>query len=221
MAVSTFGEGAIRKEMCRVGQRLYELRFVAANEGNVSARLPDGSVLCTPTLVSKGRLREQDLCRVGMDAGQLSGLRPRTSELKMHLSIYRQVPSARAVVHCHPPHVTAFSVAGKPIPAGVLPEVEIFLGQVQTVGYQTPGTEAFAEAIVPFLANSRILVLQNHGTVSWSASLERALWWTELLEAYCRIVLIARQLGTPRSLSPEHMKTLTALREELIASGEI
>jgi L-fuculose-phosphate aldolase len=139
----------------------------------------------------------------------------------MHLAIYRRLPKTRAVVHCHPPHVTAFSVTGQPVPSGILPEVEVSLGPVQTVDYQTPGTEAFAEAIVPFLERSRILVLQNHGTVSWAATLERALWWTEILESYCRMLFLARQLGAPRPLSAQHLQELTRQREALIDSGEI
>src|SRR5207247_1434674 len=114
-------------------------------------RLPDGSFLCTPTMCSKGRLRAEELCVVDALGGQLHGPRSRTSEILLHLSIYRHRPDVHAVVHSHAPHATAFAVAGEAVPTGLLAEAEYFLGVVPTVPYMLPGTQAFADAIVPYL----------------------------------------------------------------------
>ena len=137
------GERELREEICDIGRRLHERGFVAAWDGNVSHRLPDGTFLCTPTLCSKGRLRPDELCVVDAAGRQLSGPRARTSEILLHLVIYRERPDVNAVVHAHPPHATAFAVSGTPIPSGVLAEVEYFLGVVPTVPYETPGTARF------------------------------------------------------------------------------
>src|SRR5262245_22493927 len=145
------GERELRDAVCDIGRRLHERGFVAAWDGNISHRLPDGSFLCTPTMCPKGRLRPDELCTVDADGRQLGGPRARTSEILLHLAIYRHRPDVRAVVHAHPPHATAFAVTGEPVPNGVLPEVEYFLGTVPTVPYQTPGTAKFAESVVPYL----------------------------------------------------------------------
>jgi L-fuculose-phosphate aldolase len=148
----------------------------------------------------------------------MSGPLPQTSELRMHAAIYHQVPAAGAVVHCHPPCATAFSMAGQAIPTGVMAEAEIALGQVPTVGFQLPGTEDFAEALVPHLASrTQVFVLQSHGTVAWAHTPERALWLTEILENLCRNVLIARQLGGERPLPSQHLQALAAMREQFTA----
>ncbi len=202
----------VREEICEIGRRLYARGLLAAGEGNLSCRLDDGRVLCTPTLTCKGFMRPDELCLVDMEGRPLAEQRKPTSEILLHLEIYRGVHAARAVVHCHPPHVMAFAVTGAEIPAGVLPEVEIFLGPVPQIGYQTPGTPHFAQSVRPLLGQANTVVLGNHGTVSWAASLERAWWQTEILDAYCRVLLLARQVGPVRTLSADQLAELAALR---------
>src|SRR6478672_4274727 len=124
------GERELREAICDVGRRLHDRGFVAAWDGNISARLPDGACLCTPTMCSKGRLRCDELCVVDDTGRQQSGPRGRTSEILLHLAIYRHRPDVHAVVHSHAPHATAFAVAGEPVPTGVLAEAEFFLGVV-------------------------------------------------------------------------------------------
>ncbi len=206
------GERELREAVCDIGRRLHERAFVAAWDGNISHRLPDGSFLCTPTLCPKGRLRPEELCTVDADGRQLSGPRGRTSEILLHLAIYRHRPDVRAVVHAHPPHATAFAITGEPIPNGVLAEVEYFLGVVPTVPYETPGTAKFAESVVPFLDRTNTLILANHGTVSFAETLERAWGYTEILDAFCRILLLARPLGPPRRLTDAQVAELVALK---------
>lgn len=213
-------ERTLRQEICEVGRRLYARGFAAGNDGNISCRLADGLVLCTPTLICKGFMQPDDLCTVDFTGEQLSGARPRTSEILLHLEIYRSDPAAQAVVHCHPPHATAFGVARVDIPSGILPEVEIFLGVVPRADYETPGGDDFAATIRPFLGRANTVILSNHGTVAWSSSVERAYWNTEILDAYCRILLLARQLGHVERLPAEKVHELLRLKERFGGGGD-
>jgi L-fuculose-phosphate aldolase len=206
------GEQELREVICDVGRRLHDRGFVAAWDGNISARLPDGSFLCTPTMCSKGRLTPEGLCVVDHVGRQLSGSRARTSEILLHLAIYRHRPDVMAVVHSHAPHATAFAISGEPVPTGVLAEAEYFLGQVPTVPYTLPGTQAFADSVVPFLKGTRALILANHGAVTFGPTLELAWGYTEVLDAYCRVLLQSRTLGPPRRLSDVEVAELAELR---------
>ena len=198
--------------ICEIGRRIYQKGFVAANEGNLSIRLEDDRVLCTPTLHCKGFMEPGDLCIVDMDGNQLEGSKKRTSEVLLHLEIYRLRPDVNAVVHCHPPHATAFGVAREPIPTCVLPEPDIFLGEVPIAPYETPGSKDFASTITRFAKDTNTIVLANHGTVSYESDLEKAYWMTEILEAYCKILLIAKQLGGINHLPGDKGRELLELR---------
>ncbi|GMV95914.1 MAG: class II aldolase/adducin family protein [Phycisphaerae bacterium] len=206
-------EFKIKQQICDVGRRLYAKGFAAANDGNISYRVGENEVLCSPTMTSKGDLKPEDICKVDLTGRQLAGARKRTSEVLLHLEIYKLDPAVKAVVHCHPPHATAFAVAGEPIPTCILPEVEVFLGPIPTTVYETPGGQAFADTIKPFVKNSRVAVLRNHGTVSWGDTLEHAYWWTEILDAYCRILLLAKQIGRVDRISVPKVDELLDLKE--------
>src|SRR5436853_6607997 len=156
-------EFKIKQEMCEVGRKLYAKGFAAANDGNISYRIGENEVLCTPTMVSKGFLKPEHICKVDLTGKQLAGGYKRTSEVLLHLEIYKIDPDVKAVLHCHPPHATAFAVAGEPIPTCILPEVEVFLGPVPTTDYETPGGQAFAEPIKPHGKTARVAALKNHG----------------------------------------------------------
>lgn len=185
----------IRRQICDIGHRLWLRGFAAGFDGNISYRLSEDEVLCTPTMISKGHMRPEDLCLIDMEGHQHGGTRKRTSEILLHLAIMKARPDVRAVVHCHPPHPVAFSLAREPIPQCVLPEAELCLGEVPTAPYRTPGTQEVADSVVPFVKSTKIIILANHGTVSFDDDLERAFWWTEVLDSYCRILMLARQLG--------------------------
>jgi len=206
-------EFKLKQEICEIGHKIYDKGFVAANDGNISYRISENQVLCTPTLVSKGTLKCDDICLVDMTGKQLSGKKKRTSEVMLHLEIYKANPKVKAVVHSHPPHATAFSVAGEEIPTCILPEVEVFLGPIPTAVYETPGAQAFAQTILPFVETAKIVVLKNHGTVAWGETLQQAYWWTEILDAYCRILLIAKQVGRVERISPPKVEELLDLKE--------
>jgi L-fuculose-phosphate aldolase len=116
------------------------------------------------------------------------------------------------VVHCHPPHATAFAVAREPIPQCVLPEVEVFLGDIPITKYETPGGQAFADTIIPFVNKTNVIILANHGTVSFGEDVEKAYWWTEILDAYCRILLLAKQLGNVSYFNEQKERELLELK---------
>ncbi len=205
----------LKQEICEIGQRLYQKGFAAANDGNISYRIGEKEVLCTPTMICKGFMKPDDLCTVDMEAEQLSGRRNRTSEIKLHLAIMKARPEVKAVVHCHPPHATAFGIAREPIPQCVLPEVEIFLGDVPIARYDTPGSQNFADTILPFVHKSNVVILANHGTVSWGETVEQAYWWTEVLDAYCRMLMLARGLGRVHYFSEPEARALLDLKQQL------
>ena len=208
-------EFKIKEQLCEIGRRVYAKGFAAANDGNLSVRLNDREVMCTPTMVSKGFLRPEDICKVDYEGKQLAGTRKRSSEILLHLAVYKNRPDVQAVVHCHPPHATAFAVAGVPIPHCVLPEVEVFLGQVPTAIYDTPGTQRFAETIVPHLKASNTIILANHGTVTFGPDLEKAYWHSEIIDAYCKILILAKQLGNVNYFTPVQTKELLDLKKKL------
>jgi L-fuculose-phosphate aldolase len=203
----------LKQEICEIGRRIYNKGFAAANDGNISFRLSDKEVLCSPTMVSKGFMKPDDLCTVDMDGNQLSGKRKRSSEILLHLAIMKARPDIRSVVHCHPPHATAFAVAREPIPQCVLPEVEVFLGDVPITKYETPGGQAFADTVLPFVSKTNIIILANHGTVSFDVSVERAYWWTEILDAYCRILMLSRDLGKVNYFTEKETRGLLDLKQ--------
>jgi L-fuculose-phosphate aldolase len=195
-AGSVTGEWKLREQMCEIGRRVYAKGFAAANDGNITYRLDSERVLCTPTRVSKGFMKPDDLCIVDLEGKQLSGKRKRSSEILLHLSILKARPDVRSCVHCHPPHATAFAVAHEPVPKCILPEFEVFLGEVAISPYETPGTQAFAETVLPYVKDTDTVLLANHGTITYGSDLEDAYFKTEIIDAYCRILLLAKQLGT-------------------------
>ncbi len=205
----------IKKDICDIGRRLYNKGFAAANDGNISVRIGENEVLCTPTMHSKGFLKPDDICTIDMTGKQIAGRKKRSSEALLHLEIYKRRPDVRSVVHCHPPHATAFAVAREPIPQCVLPEVEVFLGDVPITKYETPGGQAFADTITPFVDKTNVIILANHGTVSYGEDVERAYWWTEILDAYCRILMLARGLGRIHYFPEDKERELLELKQRL------
>lgn len=202
----------MKQEICEIGDRLYKKGFAAANDGNITYRVNENEVLCTPTLHCKGFLKPEDICTVDMQGNQIAGVKKRSSEALLHLEIMKKRPDVQSVVHCHPPHATAFAVAREAIPQCVLPEVEVFLGDVPITKYETPGGQAFAETILPFVEKANVIILANHGTVSYGVDVEKAYWWTEVLDAYCRILLLAQQMGKIEYLSRDKAQELLDLK---------
>jgi L-fuculose-phosphate aldolase len=174
---------AIKEEICAVGRKLWQRQYVDGNGGNISYRIGPNAVICTPTLMSKADLRPQDLGMVDLEAKQIAGTLPRTSEILMHLEIYKEVPEAKGIVHCHPAHATAYAITGRVPPTCVIPEYEIFIGKVALSPYETPGTPQFARTVIPFVKNHNAVLLSNHGIVCWADTVTHAEWYAEVLDA--------------------------------------
>ena len=208
-------ERQLREQICETGRRVYDKGFAAANDGNISIRLNDREILCSPTMMSKGFMKPEDLCKVDYEGKQLAGTRKRSSEILLHLAVYKNRPDVNAVVHCHPPHATAFAVAGVEVPRCVLPEVEVVLGVVPTALYDTPGTQRFAETIVPHLKASNTIILANHGTVTFGPDLEKAYWNSEIIDAYCKILILSKQIGNVNYFTQGQTKELLTLKKKL------
>jgi L-fuculose-phosphate aldolase len=209
-------EFKLKEQICEIGRRLYNRGFAAANDGNITVRLNDREILCTPTMVSKGFMKPDDICKVDYEGKQLAGTKRRTSEVLLHLSVYKHRPDVMSVVHCHPPHATAFAVAHEPIPKCVLPEVEVFLGEVPIAVYETPGGQRFADTIVPYLKDGcNTILLANHGTVTFGPTLENAYFNSEIIDAYCRILILSKLLGRVNYFSEGQTRELLAIRKRL------
>lgn len=208
-------EYKLKELICEIGRRVYNKGFAAANDGNITIRLNENEVLCTPTLVSKGFMKPEDICKVDLDGNQISGTKRRTSEVLLHLTVYKQRPDINGVVHCHPPYATAFAVAREPIPKCILPEVEVFLGEVPMAEYALPGTQQFAETISPYLKDCNTILLANHGTVTFGPDLEKAYFNTEIIDAYCKILLLAKQLGRINYFTEHETKDLLDLKKRI------
>jgi L-fuculose-phosphate aldolase len=210
------GAWLLKSEMIRVGRKLWRRQYVDGSGGNLSVRLDDHRVICTPSLCSKGDLTVDDFAIVDMEGEQESGSRPRSSEILLHLAIYKTVPQAQAVIHCHPPHALAYAITGTLPPGRIVPEYEVFIGSVVCLPYETPGTEAFASSVMPYVKSHNMMLLQNHGVVCWADSMTHAEWMVEILDAYCRALILASNLGTALTPIPEsRVAELAEIRKKL------
>jgi len=207
---------AVKEEICRVGWKLWQRSYVDGNGGNISCRIGQNAVICTPTLLSKIDLKPEDLCLVDLEGNQLAGDLPRTSEVFLHLEIYKNVPQAKGVVHCHPPHATAYAITGRVPPTAIIPEFDVFVGSVALSPYETPGTRKFAETVLPFVRNHNTILLGNHGIVCWADTPTHAEWYAENLETYCWTLLVSRQLAVPYAKIPfSKQQDLLAIKRRL------
>lgn len=212
----------LKEAICRVGHRLYEKGMVAANDGNISVRTDGNEFFCTPTGVSKGSLIPDLILRIDADGNLLdhSALKP-SSEIKMHLRVYRERPDVRAVVHAHPPVATAFTVAGIPLDRPILPEAVLTLGAIPTCAYGTPSTEEIPDSLMPFLQDHDAFLLQNHGALTVGETLTRAFFSMEEIEFSAVILKHAMELGKVREIPASDVQKLLAVREKLGIRGKI
>ena len=180
----------IKERMVDMGRRLYKREYVDGNGGNLSVRVGKDLVLCSPTLCSKGFMTVEDICLVDMQAGQLCGYRPRTSEVKTHIAMMKAT-GVNACIHAHPPCCNAFLFSGIVPPNGINPEADIFLGHIPLAPYGTPGSDETAAAVAEAAKQSTVVFMENHGVITGARHIEEAEWFMENADAYCKMVLLA------------------------------
>lgn len=207
---------ALKEQLCDIGRRLWGRAYVDGNGGNIAIRVGEDIALCTPTLVSKGFMKPEDMCLVDFEGNQLAGVKKRTSEILMHLQIMKRQPKAVATCHCHPPYSTGFAVAGLVPPTCMIPEYEVF-ASVAVAPYRTPGTPEMGQLVADLVDKHNTILMANHGVVSWSHNgVEDAYFKMEILEAYCRTVLVTAQLGVPaKTMSASQLQDLLKIKQSL------
>jgi len=207
-------------QIVEIGRRMWLKEWIASNDGNISCKISEDEFLCTPTGVSKGFLEIGDLIVVDGEGRKRSGgpLNP-SSEIKMHLFVYKNRPDVQAVCHAHPPTATGFAVAGVSLDQCVLPEVVALLGQIPCAPYGLPSTDEIPQSIAPFVKNNNAVLLANHGALTWGDNLMQAYHRMETMEHFARILLVAIQLGKVNLFSPEQVRALEGLRERFGLGG--
>ena len=205
-------ESQLRADIVEVGRRMYARGYTASNDGNISVRLDAERLLMTPRSVCKGFMDPGMMCITDLEGQKLAGDRDPSSEMQMHLEVYRQRPDVHAVVHAHPPVATAFAVAGIPLDRAVLAEVVTTLGSVPIAEYATPSTQALPAAVRKYVKAHDGMLLANHGALTLGADLFAAYFKMETIEHFANISFVARMLGGERLLSREEVVRLQGLR---------
>lgn len=215
-------EFEIRKQMCDIGMRVYNRGMVASNDGNFSMKIGPNEILCTPTGVSKGFMTPNMICKVDLEGNvlQTDGVHRPSSEIKMHLRVYKCRPDVNAVVHAHPMFATAHAIVGIPLSKQIMPESTIFLGEVPIAPYGLPSTMEIPDAIEPFFNTHDAVLLENHGALSWGADLMAAYFKMEGLEFYAELSYRAQMLGGAKELSDYEVKRLIDLRRSMDLPGK-
>ena len=215
-------EYEIKKEMCEIGRRVYNRGMVAANDGNFSVKLNDNEFLCTPTGVSKGFMTPDYICKVDAEGNVLQankGFRP-SSEIKMHMRVYKERPDVKSVVHAHPLYATTFAIAGIPLTQPIMPEAVIALGCVPIAKYGTPSTVEIPDAVSEHLQYFDAVLLENHGALTYSDSLLNAYHKMESVEFYARLLWQTMQIGGPQELNKEQVEKLYEIRRQMGLKGK-
>lgn len=206
-------ESQARKLIIEIGKLLYERSYVVSSDGNISCRLDENTILATPTMTCKGRMTEDGLALTDLDGKALNDKKA-SSELAMHLLIYKMRPDINAVCHAHPPHGTAFSAAGLAIDAPILSEVILTLGCVPLTDYGTPSTNELTDSMKPFIEHHNALLMANHGAVAYGKDLWEAFDRLETLEHTAKIAILSRALGGANDLPKEAISKLINIREK-------
>ncbi|MEK4343634.1 class II aldolase/adducin family protein [Paenibacillus sp. FSL P4-0184] len=207
-------EQKLRSQICDIGRNLFNKDFIAANDGNISARLSENEILTTPRAVSKGYLEPHMLVKVNLQGEVLEaaeGYRPST-ETKMHLRIYNELPEMNGVVHAHPPYATAFAIKGEALDKMMMPESVIMIGDIPLAEYGTPSTEEIPDSLMPFLGKKTAVLLENHGALTWGTDVMEAYLNMERLEYTAKITFITRMIDGERELPQHRIDELVALR---------
>lgn len=212
-------EVQLKRDLCEVGRRVWMRQFVAANDGNFSIRIGEDEVLTTPTGVSKGFMTPEMICKVNLQGKHLEGAYAPSSEILLHLKVYRCRPDVRAVVHAHPPTATGFAVAGWSLQQPVLPEVIVGLGGVPLCPFALPGTAEVPESLREYLSSYDAFLLANHGALTVGADLFTAYYRMEILEHFAQVMLTAHLLGGAKPLSQSRVQELYRIRQSLAGNA--
>ncbi len=208
-------EARLRNGLCEMGKLCYSKGYIVGADGNLSAQLSDGTVLITPAGAMKGFLSPHQIAHIDRAGEVVDGGPPASSEKGIHLIAYEKRPDVKAVVHCHPPHAVAMTIAGFDLQAPFIPEIIVTIGGIPTAPYGTPGTEELAQTIADIVGCSDTLVMQNHGSVTLGANLLDAFKKLDMIEHTARILWLAHSLGHIQPLAPEKVAKLLATREKL------
>ncbi|MFH1738075.1 MAG: class II aldolase/adducin family protein [bacterium] len=208
-----------KQDILEAGRRIWMRGFVAANDGNISARVADDEILCTPTGVSKGFMEPAMIATVDAEGQQRRGEWKVSSEIKMHLMVYRKRPDVNAVVHAHPPTATGFAVTGISLDQCVLPEVLVTLGGIPLAPYGLPSSDELPAVMESYIEKANVVLMANHGVLSTGKDVMEAYYRLETVEHFAKILLTAIQLGHVNVLGPERVDELARLREKFNLSG--
>lgn len=205
-----------RQAIVDAGTVLYKQGYVVSNDGNISVRISPDTIVVTPTGVSKGDMNPDMMVVMDLDGNVISkGLRGPSSEVKMHLRVYRENPDVTAVVHAHPIYATSFAIAGVPLDKPILSEAMLQVGVVPVAHYAKPSTTDVPDSIAPFVKDYAAVMLSNHGVLTWGSDLEQALARMEVVENYAKVTLVVNQIGSERGLSQDQVDGLAVIRQNM------
>lgn len=205
-----------RQAIVDAGVVLYKQGYVVSNDGNISVRISPDTIVVTPTGVSKGDMNPDMMVIMDLDGNVISqGQRGPSSEVKMHLRVYRENPDIAAVVHAHPIYATSFAIAGVPLDKPILSEAMLQVGVVPVAHYAKPGTTDVPDSIAPFVKDYASVMLSNHGVLTWGTDLEQALARMEVVENYAKVTLVVNQIGSERGLSQDQVDGLRDIRQNM------
>lgn len=212
----------LRRQLVRIARSIHRLGYTPATAGNLSVRLDAQRILATPTGCSKSLLKTSDMVIVDMKGNRLSGFRNVTSEIGMHLAVYRMRPDVHAIVHAHPPIATAFAACRKPLDQPICSEIVMTTGLVPLAEYATTGTAEVSASLEPFIPAHDAILLANHGLLTYGETLLDAFMKTEAVEHFAQVCLAARQLGGAIPLEGADLEKLqqARMRYKQNASGE-
>ncbi|NLO92271.1 MAG: class II aldolase/adducin family protein [Elusimicrobia bacterium] len=211
-------ESQHRQEIAAAGRRIYQRGYISGGDGNISVRLDSGRLLATPSGISKGFMSAEDMVVTDLEGRKISGTREPSSEIKMHVLIYRLRPDAQAVVHAHPPVATGYASAGLALDRPLTAESVLTLGAVPLAAYATPGTPEVSQSLEKLVPRHDAVLMANHGVVAYGNSLEQALCRMETVEHVANIGLVTEILGRKSELDPQSVEKLLAIRQRLLAA---
>jgi L-fuculose-phosphate aldolase len=206
-----------REEIVRLGRMLHAKGYVAATDGNLSSRVEGGMILVTPTCISKGMMEPDDLVLVDTNGRKIEGRREVSSEIRMHVLIYRMRPDVGGVVHAHPPTATGFAAAGLALDQALVSEIIVALGSIPLAGYGTPGTRELLDALEPFIPGHQAILMANHGAVTYAEDVLHAYMHMETVEHFAKISLVSHLLGRKELLSESNVEKLRDVRKKYLA----